>query len=270
MSLLGNALMLGGIGGAFDFGFNLLGGYLGNMIGASTSKELMKKQWKYQKDLMKTQNDYNVYNYQHQHQWRVADLRAAGLNPILSASGGSAVAPVSNPGVSSSGAGNPMGNSNSMSHMLRDVLALNSAKAESEIEANKAATFKALSEASATNSMASREAEKFKIMLPAIKKQAEYDSSTSRQWSRHVGDWTHALSPVFDLVPTAVLMRGVGKFLKGDSSSARGLNRDLKSAGYYDLEPSASKGYRWLHVDGDGGFRDSDDGGFTPLSRRKK
>lgn len=153
MSFLGTALTLGGIGQTMDFGFDLLGGYLGSMIGASTSKDLMKKQYKYQRALMEQQNNYNVYNYQHQHQWRVADLRAAGLNPILSASGGSAVAPVSNPGVSSGSGSNPIGNSARFSGILRDVLNLQSEKAESEIEANKASA--ALSKASAVDRLSS-------------------------------------------------------------------------------------------------------------------
>lgn len=40
---------------------------------------------------MRQQNAMNVYNAQHAHQWEVEDLRKAGLNPILSASGGSGV-----------------------------------------------------------------------------------------------------------------------------------------------------------------------------------
>ena len=153
MSFLGTALTLGGIGQTMDFGFDLLGGYLGSLMGASTSKDLMKKQYKYQSALMEQQNRYNVYNYQHQHQWRVADLRAAGLNPILSASGGSAVAPVSNPGVSSGFGGNPMGNSARFSGILRDVLNLQSEKTKSEIAANKASA--ALSQASAVDRLSS-------------------------------------------------------------------------------------------------------------------
>lgn len=145
--MLGTALTLGGIGKAMDFGFDLLGGYLGGQMSTANSKELLKKQFKYQKELMRIQNDYNVYNYQHQHQWRVGDLRSAGLNPILSASGGTAVAPVSNPGVSSGSSSNALTRDNSMTHLLRDVVQLNSAKVKSEIKYNEAAAADRLSAA---------------------------------------------------------------------------------------------------------------------------
>lgn len=39
--------------------------------------------------LSRQQMEYQKYFYQHRHQWEVADLRNAGLNPILSATGGS-------------------------------------------------------------------------------------------------------------------------------------------------------------------------------------
>ena len=136
--MLGTALTLGGIGSAMDFGFDLLGGYLGGMMSTANSKELLKKQFKYQKELMKIQNDYNVYNFQHQHQWRTEDMRSAGLNPILSASGGSAVAPVSNPGVSSGSSSNSLSRNGGISHIMRDLIQLNSAKVASEVEYNKA------------------------------------------------------------------------------------------------------------------------------------
>lgn len=267
MSIFGG-LALGGLGSALDFGFDTLGGILGNAVSKDTAKSLLKRQFAYQKELMQIQNDYNVYNYQHQHQWRTQDLRDAGLNPILSASSNSAVAPVGNVGVGLPSAGFPSGNSARMSGLVRQLVELNSARAQSEIRANDASAARSLAEAKATTSMTAQNAMKFKIMEPAMRKQAEYESSTSHQWSRYVNDWTQALSPVFDMVPGTVLMRGVGNFLKRGSSSARGLNRDLKSTGYYDLEPSASKGHRWLHVDGDGGFRDSNDDGFTPRYRK--
>lgn len=195
MSFLGTALTLGGIGQTMDFGFDLLGGYLGSMIGASTSKDLMKKQYKYQRALMEQQNNYNVYNYQHQHQWRVADLRAAGLNPILSASGGSAVAPVSNPGVSSGSGGNPMGNSARFSGVLRDVLNLQSEKAKSEIEANKASA--ALSQASAVDRLSSARLNSARSEFEKVKADAAKDTrsfydtlkSKAAEYGRDFADW---------------------------------------------------------------------------------
>lgn len=149
--MLGTALTLGGIGKAMDFGFDLLGGYLGGQMSTANSKELLKKQFKYQKELMQIQNDYNVYNYQHQNQWRVGDLREAGLNPVLSATGGSAVAPVSNPGVSSGNSSNSLSRDNSMTHLMRDMIQLNSAKTASEVKYNEAAAAERVS-AAALNS----------------------------------------------------------------------------------------------------------------------
>ena len=146
--MLGTALTLGGIGKAMDFGFDLLGGYLGGQMSTANSKELLKKQFKYQKELMKIQNDYNVYNYQHQHQWRTEDMRSAGLNPILSASGGTAVAPVSNPGVSAGSSSNSLTRDSGMSHIVRDIIQLNSAKVASEIEYNKASALERATAAS--------------------------------------------------------------------------------------------------------------------------
>lgn len=146
--MLGTALTLGGIGKAMDFGFDLLGGYLGGMMSTANSKELLKKQFKYQKELMKIQNDYNVYNYQHQHQWRTEDMRSAGLNPILSATGGTAVAPVSNPGVSAGNSSNSLSRDSGMSHIVRDIIQLNSAKVASEIEYNKASALERATAAS--------------------------------------------------------------------------------------------------------------------------
>lgn len=154
--MLGTALTLGGIGSAMDFGFDLLGGYLGGMMSTANSKELLKKQFKYQKELMKIQNDYNVYNFQHQHQWRTEDMRSAGLNPILSASGGSAVAPVSNPGVSSGNSSNSLSRNGGMSHIMRDLIQLNSAKVESEIAYNKASALERATAASLNSANAKK------------------------------------------------------------------------------------------------------------------
>lgn len=209
------------LGITVDSAFDLLNTGLAGMMGYASNKKLMKKQFEYQKELQKIQNDYNVYNFQHQNQWRVADLRSAGLNPILSATGGTSVAPASAGSVGLASANFSPSSSGRFSALMAKNMELNSAKAASEIKANEASAVKSLSEAAATNSMARQNTEKFNIMLPAIKKQAEFESSTSHQWSRHVNDWTQALSPVLDMVPGTILMRGARKFFTGSGNSAK-------------------------------------------------
>lgn len=226
--MLGTALTLGGIGKAMDFGFDLLGGYLGGQMSTANSKELLKKQFKYQKELMQIQNDYNVHNFQHQNQWRVDDLRAAGLNPILSATGGTAVAPVSNPGVSAGNSSNSLTRDSSMTHLTRDLLNLSSAKVASEIAQNKASTANieansalaqqrlALERVAASdaheqakltrNHSLAQQAltwadldernlsnEQLRASLPAVIREAERQNSSSREASNYVRDWTSAI-----------------------------------------------------------------------------
>ena len=65
---------------------------LGGIFGAESASDAAQAQFEYQKQLMDLQNQYNVENYKHRHQWEVADLRSAGLNPILSANSAASVA----------------------------------------------------------------------------------------------------------------------------------------------------------------------------------
>lgn len=227
-------------GGAIADGiFDLFNTGLSGMMSYASDKKLMKKQFEYQKDLMKIQNDYNVYNYQHQNQWRVDDLRAAGLNPILSATSGTSVAPASAGSVGLATSKFHPSSSDRFTRAAMQAIELNSARAKSEVEANEASAVKSLAEAKATASMAEQNAKKFKIMEPAIRKQAEYESSTSHQWSRHVNDWTQALSPVLDLVPGTVLMRGARNFFGKSGNSAKTgpfSDREIKKKVSYDPE----------------------------------
>lgn len=55
-----------------------IGAVAGGLLGSGTSVWAAREAWKKQKEAM-----------QNAHQWEVADLRKAGLNPILSATGGS-------------------------------------------------------------------------------------------------------------------------------------------------------------------------------------
>lgn len=59
---------------------DLLGGGLNSVYSAAAAK----KQYEYNLALQKQAQKHQINMYKHQNQWRVEDLRAAGLNPILS------------------------------------------------------------------------------------------------------------------------------------------------------------------------------------------
>lgn len=69
-------------------GADLLGGLMGNMFSSAAEGDAFSDNV----SLMRFQNELNQENYKHRHQWEVQDLRAAGLNPILSANSGATVA----------------------------------------------------------------------------------------------------------------------------------------------------------------------------------
>lgn len=65
---------------ALGIGGSMVGSGVSSAASYDYAKRLMKRQFAYQKQIM-----------QSKHQWEVDDLRNAGLNPILSANGGSAL-----------------------------------------------------------------------------------------------------------------------------------------------------------------------------------
>lgn len=69
-------------------GADLLGGLMGNAFSSAAEGDAFSDNVA----LMRFQNELNQENYKHRHQWEVEDLRAAGLNPILSANSGATVA----------------------------------------------------------------------------------------------------------------------------------------------------------------------------------
>lgn len=72
------------------FGGSLGLSALNGVFSGISNKQAAKKAYKYAKRLAAQQFEYNKTMMQSRHQWEVDDLRAAGLNPILSAGGGGA------------------------------------------------------------------------------------------------------------------------------------------------------------------------------------
>lgn len=66
---------------ALQHGGNLMSGISNLFGGGNTSANAIAQQYKYNKKLMQLQNDMNVYNYQHQTQWKVQDNKLAGVHP---------------------------------------------------------------------------------------------------------------------------------------------------------------------------------------------
>lgn len=70
-------------------------GFAGDLFGfgaqESSAQEMAAQQFEYNKALQQNQFELNKQSYLHRHRWEVADLKAAGLNPILSANSAGSV-----------------------------------------------------------------------------------------------------------------------------------------------------------------------------------
>lgn len=105
--LAGKALsFLGGqaVGSMISGGISSAANYLGSKQQFKWQKELNKDSYNYTLNLQKQAQQWQQKNITSAHQQEVADMRKAGLNPILSATGGSGAA-VGSVGGSSVGAG---------------------------------------------------------------------------------------------------------------------------------------------------------------------
>lgn len=68
------------------FSISKVGKVVNKLTGASSAAS---KSYKYSKGLAEINNNYQKEAAQNAHQWEMADLKAAGLNPALTATGGS-------------------------------------------------------------------------------------------------------------------------------------------------------------------------------------
>lgn len=65
-----------------------IGSIGGALVGGLFGQSSASQQFARQKELMELQHQYQVEDYKHRYQWSTADMRAAGLNPILAATNG--------------------------------------------------------------------------------------------------------------------------------------------------------------------------------------
>lgn len=77
---------------------SMIGNFGGGLLSYGTDKDLMEEQYEYNLRLQKQAQQWQEYAYKNYHGWNVESLRNAGLNPILSATNGSAISQHSSAG----------------------------------------------------------------------------------------------------------------------------------------------------------------------------
>jgi len=187
----------------------LFDGFLGPVLGGAIGLVSNAKTNAAQRDAAADANAFTATQLQKRHQWEVADLKAAGLNPILSAGGTPSIGSSAKADVESSG--------EAISRSVSSALA---AKAlQSQIDLNQAQTTKNYEEARFANrntevafqTQKSKELENFLLAgtIPASLASAKNVATEQNTWLNRVlrprskafadtvGDFTGAIGNVF-------------------------------------------------------------------------
>lgn len=125
--------------GLFDGFAGAALGFAGDLFGfgmqSSSAQEMAAQQFEYSKALQQNQFELNKESYLHRHRWEVADLKKAGLNPILSANSAGSV-----PSVGSGSVGLPQSPQLALGKTLETLANSALAKKQTELAEFKADT----------------------------------------------------------------------------------------------------------------------------------
>lgn len=155
------------------------GSVLGGLIDQSNSRASAKQQYRYNRNLQEDNQAFQIEMAKNAHQYEIEDLKAAGLNPILSATGSSAGAIA---GSSAPQGTSPGNNYDNFAKAIQNALLAkqtNSTKAlnDSQIDLNNATATKTLEESDVIKPTAKAKIENLASATAVNKAEKEYKKS---------------------------------------------------------------------------------------------
>lgn len=193
---ISSLFMASPIFGGYSNFLNNFGSALGsNLVTYPLQKKMADRQYEYQLRLQQQAQAHQINMYKHQHQWRVEDLRSAGLNPILSTHAASAMPSASSGSV---GLGSPsVGSSSalnvdSLARLFHGRYKKENELLDAQINSAKAAADKDLllagKYASETMSENAQRAFEYSPEVRELKKRKIYNEGTKNLWQSY-GDF---------------------------------------------------------------------------------